>query len=695
MSIKQEIKKISKFSDAELQEYLNHTSIKKLHEIRFYTRDIYDNTSKSTGLTDWQYDMLSDTLKERDPNYVMPVGSKVRSGKNRVELPFWLGSMDKIKMDPEFRGMNISELKAMLKEERLGLKKIKDSDEMRDTKLRINKIEQQIKQLKFLDKWTKDNSGPYIFEDKLDGISCLLQYRNNKLKLYTRGDGIIGANISYLSPYLNNIPKDLSDNIDVRGELIMPKEIFKKKWSSKYANPRNLVAGITGAKTIKAGLIDIKFIAYEIVGNTKMSKPSEQFKYLSQLGFDVVRHKIVKKVNLNILADYLISWKKSSPYEIDGIIVQSNKSYKRNTIGNPVYAFAFKMRIGDNLVNAKVVSVVWGLSKWSLLKPRVKFEPVKLMGSTITYASGKSAKFIVKNKIGPGAIVKLTKAGETIPDIIGIVKSASKPDLPKPPCEWKWNASKVDIIGLKNCGEVCIKILSNFFHQLDFKHFGPQTIRKLYGGGVESILDILTVKYDKFRSIGFGEKTSKILLNSITTKLTEGLSLPKVLGASGVLGQHIGIKKATLLLKRYPNILVDQKNMTKTEIYDRISKIEGFGDVLTDTITNNLKWAARFAKALSFITTFKKNKKFLGGVLKGYTVIVTGTLPGYKRKDAERLVEEAGGTFSKNVKKPKDGLNQIIIIANNPGQNKIIAAKKYNIKQYTSQDFFKILKDGI
>ena len=695
MSIPKEIKRISSFSDQELHDYFNTQPLKSLHAMRTYTRDIYDNTDKPTGLTDWQYDMLADTLQRRDPDYVIPVGSKVRSGENRTKLPYWLGSMDKIKMDPEFQDMTLPEMRNILAEEEKGLSKIEDDEdgeETRETESRIEKIKQQISQLRFLQKWVVNNEGPYLMEDKLDGVSCLLTHKDGRIRLYTRGDGIIGANISYLAPYFDTIPKDLTEEINVRGELIMPTDVFKKKWASKYANPRNLVAGRTGAKTIKKGIRDIKFVAYEIVGKREMPKPSEQFRRLKDLGFTVVRHEPVKSITLSLLAKTLLAWKKSSPYEIDGVIVQPDRPYTRNTTGNPSYAFAFKMRIGDNLVDAKVVRVLWGLSKWSLLKPRVEFEPVQLMGTTVTYASGKYAKFIYKNKIGPGAILKLTKGGETIPDIIGIVKSAREPDMPKPPCEWKWNESKVDIIGLKNCGEICVKILLNFLQRMSFKGFGPKRVQRLYGGGVNSILRILTVTNQELREVGFGKKTSDILLTSVKHNLNAGMSLSKLLGASGVLGQHMGSKKIDLLLQTYPNILTEQKDMTEKELYRKVSIIPGFGSVLATTTAKNLRWAARFALAMSYLTVFTTKKKAEGGPLKGYTVIITGTLPNHTREEATALIEAAGGELAKDVRKPKAGLKQIVVVAPDPGKRKIKAAEKYGLKKHTPEEFFKMLK---
>ena len=197
------IKSLSKYTDEKLQDYFNKENLKKIHEMKLYADNNYYNEGKETGFDDYQYDMLKETLQRRDPNYKVPIGTKIREGENRVNLPFWLGSMDKFKPEDE------TEIK----------------------------------------KWvSKNKSNQYIIEDKLDGVSCLIVVRKGTIKLYTRGDGIIGADISYLAPYFDTIPNKIDVDIAVRGELIMPIDVFTQKYSKEYANPRNMVAGRIGGK---------------------------------------------------------------------------------------------------------------------------------------------------------------------------------------------------------------------------------------------------------------------------------------------------------------------------------------------------------------------------------------------------------------------------------------------------------------
>ena len=156
------ITKISNLSDKDFSKYLLSEPLSVLHQVKMYTDDLYYNTGKSSGLNDWRYDEIKETLRIRDPQYTIPTGAKIRDHENRVELPIWLGSMNKFKPEDD---------KAIIR-------------------------------------WLSSNkAAEYVIEDKLDGISCLLIAKNGTFKIYTRGDGNVGADISYLMKYLKNIPK--------------------------------------------------------------------------------------------------------------------------------------------------------------------------------------------------------------------------------------------------------------------------------------------------------------------------------------------------------------------------------------------------------------------------------------------------------------------------------------------------------
>ena len=389
------ISEIALYSNADLQNYFDTENLQFLHSLKLYVDHIYYNTGEESGLSDDQYDILKDTIKTRDPSSKIPIGSKIREGENRVKLPYWLGSMDKVKPNPIYNEQSDDELKTKVKKlnQKLTTFPIKERINNRECILldaEIKEIEKHLTTIRTFNNWLANNKGvKYIVEDKLDGISCLAIFSDGKINLFTRGDGEIGADISYWAPHIKTIPKGLSDNISVRGELIIPIEIFNKKYKrseeededydkegKKYRNPRNMVTGVIGAKDIRPGLADIQFIAYEIIGKGVMPAPTDQLKSLKTKGFSVVNNTVISNINITILKDILSKFKSSAKFEIDGIIVQANIPYIRNIDGNPGYAFAFKFSIDE--VTTVVEKIKWETSKYFVLVPIVEVKAVEL-----------------------------------------------------------------------------------------------------------------------------------------------------------------------------------------------------------------------------------------------------------------------------------------------------------------------------
>lgn len=627
------IKSISKYTDEKLQEYFNKETLKKLHEMKLYADNNYYNEGKETGFDDYQYDMLKETLQRRDPNYKVPIGAKIREGENRVNLPFWLGSMDKFKSEDE------TEIK----------------------------------------KWvSKNKSNQYIIEDKLDGVSCLIVVRKGTIKLYTRGDGIIGADISYLAPYFDTIPKKIDVDIAVRGELIMPVDVFTQKYSKEYANPRNMVAGRIGGKKIREGISDINFIAYEIVGDGIMDKPSTQLKYLQKLGFSTVKNEIVDAITTENLIETFLRFKNGNMFEIDGIIVQPDKNYERNTTGNPDYAFAFKMRLKDNIVETTVVDVIWNVSKWGQLKPRIKIKSVKLGGVEITYTTGFNAKYIYDNKIGEGAIIKITRSGDVIPYIVEVVKKAKEPDMPV--VNWQWNKTGVDIITKELDVIMCIKLLHSFFDKLNVKQLGERRIGKLYISGLDNLLKIISATKKRISdSEGIGNKIGQTIYNNIKKSL-QNVYVADILGASGIFGFGMGKVRVNNLFDEIPDILEYDKVMSKKELYTKIMQIEGFSNKTTKNIVDNIDWAIKFVLALDNFAVFKK-RIVVGNNMSGLKVVFTG----FRDVALQEKIVSRGGKIVNSVSKNTN----ILVVANKNAKlsGKATDAKKLSIEILEKDEF--------
>lgn len=627
------IKSISKYSDEKLQDYFNNENLKKLHEMKLYADNNYYNEGKETGFDDYQYDMLKETLQRRDPNYKVPIGAKIREGENRVNLPFWLGSMDKFKPEDE------TEIK----------------------------------------KWvSKNKSKQYIIEDKLDGVSCLIVVRKGNIKLYTRGDGIIGADISYLAPYFDTIPKKIDVDIAVRGELIMSIDVFTQKYSKEYANPRNMVAGRIGGKKIREGISDIKFIAYEIVGDGVMDNPSAQLKYLRKLGFSTVKNEIVDTITTENLIETFLRFKNGNMFEIDGIIVQPDKKYERNTTGNPDYAFAFKMRLKDNIVETTVVDVIWNVSKWGQLKPRIKIKSVKLGGVEITYTTGFNAKYIYDNKIGEGAVIKITRSGDVIPYIVEVVKKAKEPDMPV--VNWQWNKTGVDIITKELDAIMCIKLLHSFFDKLNVKQLGERRIGKLYISGLDTLLKIISATKKRISdSEGIGDKIGQTIYTNIKKSL-QNVYVADILGASGIFGFGMGKVRVNNLFEEIPDILEYDKVMSKKQLYAKIMQIEGFSDKTTKNIVDNIDWAIKFVLALGNFAVFKK-RIVVGNNMSGMKVVFTG----FRDVALQEKIVSRGGKVVNSVSKNTN----ILVVANKNAKlsGKATDAKKLGIEILEKDEF--------
>jgi len=607
------IQKINHLSNDKLQDYFNSQSFEVLNNLKLYLDDIYYNTGNDTGFTDEQYDMLKDTLLTKDPNYIAPIGAIIRETENRVQVPYHMGSMDKIRPDKK--------------------------DDV----------------VKFR-KWLKKYNQSFLIEDKLDGVSCLIVVNNGEYKLYKRpGSDGYGSDITYLLPYIKSIPKNIK-NIVVRGELIMNKVNFDK-YKQEYKNSRNMVSGLTSSKKIGKGLKDIDFVAYEKIVENNTETPFEQLKQLKKLGFHIVNYELINDISIDDLSEFLGKFKLVSEYEIDGIIVQSNSVYERNSDGNPDYSFAFKMNIDSNIKETEVIGVEWNISKWGQLKPRIQVNPVQIGGVNIQYASGFYGKFIKDNGIGIGSIVKITRSNDVIPFIVEVVKK-TEPSMPTIP--YKWNDTGIDIYTEQEDEEISIKQTISFFSNLSIKFIGTSIVRKLYEAGFNSTFKIIGASIQQISNIeGLGKKSAERIYSNIRNRL-ESATLSDILGASGVFGFGISNKKVEKIIESIPNILELPKTMSSDDILKKVKLVDGFSSKTASSIVDNLNKANEFINQLNKIlpknvennieskeveTNIESKSK-----INNYKIVCTG----FRDPEFEREIMKKGGNILSAVSKNTD-----------------------------------------
>ena len=539
------VESMDKFSDFKergmtVLEELSETELENMIEV---ANAAYYN--ETPVLTDNEFDILREFTAKKYPKNeaVCKIGAPIQ-GKNKVSLPYEMPSMDKIKPDSGA-----------------------------------------------LAGWMAKYTGPYVLSCKLDGVSGLyVCSQKGEYKLYTRGDGCVGQDISHLISVLR-LPK-LPQGMAVRGEFILPKTVFAEKYAAEFANARNLVSGIINRKTVDEKAKDLHFVSYEVI--EPLVKPSEQMRMLTKAGLSVVQYQCQTTLTNEYLSDLLVDWRKTYSYEIDGVIVIQDSIHQRES-GNPDYAFAFKMVLSDQMAEAKVVDVLWEASKAGYLKPRVRIEPIGLGGVTIEYATGFNGKFIEDNKIGVGAVIQMVRSGDVIPFIKSVSTPAEKAKMPLVP--YVWNKTHVDVL-LENPAEdvgVQEKNITLFFTSLEVDGLAKGNVHKLFQAGKTSVAQILRMTPVDFETIeGFQKKTATKLAEGIKAKVAAA-SLLDIMVASGKMGRGLGERKIRPILAKYPDIL--RSPMTPSEKEAALKSIEGIGPENAREFVKNIPSFMEFVKA--------------------------------------------------------------------------------------------------
>ena len=579
-------------------------------------------------ISDDIFDIMKDYLTEKDPsNPVLkeigaPVGSKVK-------LPYWMGSLDKIRDDENA-----------------------------------------------LDKWKSKHTGSVIVSDKLDGNSALLVF-NKTIKMYSRGDGYEGQDISHLIPYIKGVPKESTIKA-IRGELI----ISKSSWETlkhKGANPRNSVAGVMHSKTPDKELANaIEFVAYEQLD--PRVKISEGLADLKKAGFIVVHHeeKTIQSLSMDSLSGILIKRRKDSPYEVDGIVVFHDGEHNQVAGKNPSYAFGFKSILTHSEAEVIVKEVEWSPSKDGYLKPLLHFDAVSLAGASIQKATGFNAKYIEAHKLGPGSRIVIIRSGDVIPHVVRILtpSATGKPSFPD--LDYDWNESHVDIV-LKNKTDptILIKNMTYFATTLGMKGVGEGVIERLYKNGITSIKKLINVSVEELVAMeGFQKKSAEKVVAEIKSVLTKADCLD-FMDASNLFGRSIGTKKLKLILTKYPKIF---SGYIPSE--EELSSIDGIGSITGKQFLEGLPLFFSFMKDAGIPCVVKEEEVKTQEKDLNINVVFTGV----RDKALEAEIESRGGKVSTSVSK-----NTTVVVAKDPDEDsgKIKTAKGLGVPVVSLEQFRK------
>jgi NAD-dependent DNA ligase len=615
-------------------DFLEITDLQDLIKLTKYADINYHNGTSI--MSDQEYDLLIDRIKFIDPNnkYLNVIGSKINNKKKKVKLPYFMGSMNKIKL-----------------------------------------IEH------FLIKYKND----FCISDKLDGISALLII-NTENKLYTRGDGYYGMDISNLLNIINIDIKNIKSNVAIRGEIIITREKFKK-YEKTFSNARNMVSGIINSKKIDNNIAkDLDFVAYELIDPWLNIK--EQFEFLNKTNLKIVEHIFINNFTSQYLEHFLQERKLNSLYECDGIIVSFIYPDHRSLDKNPDYAFAFKDSNLNETIDVKVIKVEWNISKDNYIKPRLILEPTKLSGVIIKHVTGFNAKYIVDNKIGQDSIIKLIRAGDVIPHIVKVVKS-TKVEMPE--YQYRWTETGVDIIyqGKEN-REHLIKNLTWFCNKMEIEDINEGIISKFIDANIDKISKIINITKEELEKVeNFKEKMITKIYNNIKEKI-DNIDLTKLMIASNCFGHGIGEKRIKKILEIYPDILLMYIENSDKKMIKIISEIYGFEKIIAEQFINNIPIFLELINELPETIQEKifliKDNKIKNNTMQDIKIIFSG----FRNKKWEDIIINKGGTVVTSISK-----NTTILVANikdieNKKNSKIIKAIDLGIQILSNIEFEKL-----
>lgn len=593
----------------------DEVDVSTLLDILVECNALYEIDDNDSYLPDAQYDFLYQFVYAQVPSdkFFTGVGSEVRGEK--IKLPFTMGSLDQVYVGD---------------------------------------------MAKWILDWNLDEEKIAI-SDKLDGTSGMAVFDNTgEFQIaYSRGNGVEGADISRHMRKMRSFPKslpDVTETITVRGENIFEfasfpylQKTFTRKDGKRYKNPRNMIAGVMNAEEKEPEIYDfVKFVAYEIVGSS-LSKV-EQFKKLEELGFEVPYYIVYdgKACTDEKLTALLKLRKQESPYEIDGIVLDVVGAAKRGEMNptrdtlNPAFTIKYKITSADNIMEIPVIDVEYNASSHGYWKPRVNLKPTEMGGVTVSWATGFNAKFIESNNIGPGAVLRVTRSGDVIPFIMGVITAAPEPQMPTDEYPWHWSVNddgdEVDAI-LDNPEDlpiVAIKRMTRFFEKVEAPLLKLGNIEKLHNEGYDKVRIIKATEAELVSILG---KNGTKVFTGLREKLTD-IPLYKIMGAVST-QRGIGVRRMKKLQKAF-----GRDGLYKCNDPDVIASVDGFDTKTAEqAVTVIGRFIDFFADIYEFITIAEDAIVGSDSILSGEKICMTG----FRDKEMAAKIEEMGGEVQSGV----------------------------------------------
>ena len=532
----------------------------------------------------------------------------------------------------------------------------------------------------------------YICEPKIDGMSGNLVYKQGKLIIAaSRGDGLIGENITENVMVIDNIPKevDRKEDFEIRGEFVISKKDFislnEKRATAgldQFKTARNLVSGtMRGLNPNDVIERSVKFYAYGSPSWKDLDYIPKR-KIIEEMGFSHVTSLIIDELDkVEFIAQTIKNAEKEYPYEIDGVVIKLNSAALQASLGytskDPKWAVARKWNSEGIIV--EVIDIENQIGRTGVITPVAKIPPTIIGGVEVTSATLHNYEQIKEMEIGIGSKIRIIRSGDVIPKVEGVVKEEKTPHFsifeePKkcPVCN-----SDTMFIGAKlycsnnYCFGQKLAYLNYFVSRqaMNINDLSEQTIKQLvYKGFVREPADLYRVTKKNLLALdGFADKSAEKLLQSIENSKTP--SLDKFIVSLGI--DNVGIKTASSLAKRFNCI----ENLIKATKFDLI-EINDIGDKTSDEIIDYFKNKDNLKQIndlLQYVKpTYTSNNS--GDELTGKTFVITGSFE-VDRKQIGDVLEAYGAKVSGSV----SSKTTLLIQGENPGDNKVTAAIKNNV----------------
>ena len=621
------------------------------YNYEYYTLD-------NSSVSDYEYDRLMQelmTLESKYPEYILPDSPTTRVGGIILE---------------EFS-------KVTHKIPLLSLSNVFNEEEIR----------------KFDERIRKENIEPeYICELKIDGLSISLTYEHGLLvRGATRGDGVVGEDITNNVKTIKAIPLKINRDIDieVRGEIFISKKEFNKINEQRekdglplFQNCRNLAAGSVrqlDSSVTSSRKLD-NFI-YHLPNplDYGIETHEEALEFMKELGFKVNPKRKFCHNDDEVLEfiEEITKIRPDLPYDIDGIVIKVNDINEQNSLGRtikyPKWATAYKFPPEE--VTTRLKDIIFTVGRTGKITPNAVLEPVKVAGSTISRATLHNEDFVKEKDIRVGDIISIRKAGDVIPEVVEVKFNRRDKMLDKFKMIDKCTICGSDLIRVEgeanhycpniNCAARNIESLIHFVSRkaMNIDGLGERIVEDLFNYGyLNDIISIYNLKNHRellMELEGFGSKSIDNLLTSIEDSKTR--SLEKLLFALGI--RHVGEKCAKILALKYRSM-----DNLMASYYEELNAIRDVGDVIALSICEYFK-DEKNIKLINDLKNIGVNMIYLGEEVKedenfnNKKFVITGTISFMSRDELKEKIELLGGTCSESVSKKTD----VVIVGENPG----------------------------